>query len=130
MLCCAGTPVPEGQAICYLSSCPMSDRNLKRDFVPVDPSDVLRRVGGLSISEWRYRTDSPEVRHVGPMAQDFQATFHVGDSDRYIHPVDADGVALAAIQGLLAELEQLRRSQRALERKNARLEQEIDRLRR
>ena len=35
-----------------------------------------------------------------PYAQDFNAAFHVGESDRTISTVDADGIALAAIQGL------------------------------
>jgi hypothetical protein len=34
------------------------------------------------------------------MAQDFYAAFGVGESDRHINTVDADGVALTAIQGL------------------------------
>jgi hypothetical protein len=42
------------------------------------------------------------------MAQDFAATFGVGVDDRHIHPLDGQGVALAAIQGLIAELDALR----------------------
>lgn len=34
------------------------------------------------------------------MAQDFQASFGLGDKDTVIHTVNADGVALAAIKGL------------------------------
>ena len=34
------------------------------------------------------------------MAQDFYGTFGVGEDDRHISMIDADGVALAAIQGL------------------------------
>jgi hypothetical protein len=34
------------------------------------------------------------------MAQDFHAAFSVGEDDRHITTVDADGVALAAIQAL------------------------------
>jgi hypothetical protein len=34
------------------------------------------------------------------MAQDFRAAFEVGHDERYITTIDADGVALAAIQGL------------------------------
>jgi hypothetical protein len=34
------------------------------------------------------------------MAQDFYAAFDLGEDDRHISAVDADGVALAAIQGL------------------------------
>ena len=38
--------------------------------------------------------------HLGPLAQDFYAAFGVGPDERHIATVDADGVALAAIQGL------------------------------
>ena len=38
---------------------------------------------------------------MGPMAQDFFAAFGLGDSDKHITTVDADGVALAAIRGLV-----------------------------
>ncbi len=38
------------------------------------------------------------------MAQDFYATFKVGEGDKTITTVDPDGVALAAIQGLNEEL--------------------------
>jgi trimeric autotransporter adhesin len=40
------------------------------------------------------------------MAQDFKAAFGVGESDTGITSIDADGVALAAIQGLNQKLEQ------------------------
>jgi trimeric autotransporter adhesin len=46
------------------------------------------------------------TQHVGPMAQDFHAAFGVGPDDKHIATVDADGVALAAIQGLNQKLEQ------------------------
>ena len=39
------------------------------------------------------------------MAQDFYAAFAVGADDKHISTVDADGVALAAIQGLNEKLE-------------------------
>jgi hypothetical protein len=39
------------------------------------------------------------------MAQDFRAAFGLGDDEKTIATVDADGVALAAIQGLNAKLE-------------------------
>ena len=34
------------------------------------------------------------------MAQDFKAAFEVGEDEKRITTIDADGVALAAIQGL------------------------------
>jgi transposase len=45
------------------------------------------------------------------MAQDFHAAFNLGDDDKYIATVDADGVALAAIQGLNQKLEETVRQQ-------------------
>ena len=66
---------------------------------------MLRKVAALPIGTWSYRT-SPGVRHLGPTSQDFQAAFGLGNDDKGIATVDADGVALAAIQGLNAKLEQ------------------------
>jgi hypothetical protein len=44
--------------------------------------------------------ESSNIHHIGPVAQDFHATFGLGHDERYIGTIDADGVALAAIQGL------------------------------
>ena len=41
-----------------------------------------------------------EGEHLGPVAEDFAAAFALGADERYISTVDADGVALASIQGL------------------------------
>lgn len=82
-----------------------SDRNAKQDLRPVDAQEVLARVTALPISTWAY-TNSPGQRHLGPMAQDFHAAFGLGMDDKHIATVDADGVALAAIQGLNQKLEQ------------------------
>jgi Chaperone of endosialidase len=81
-----------------------SDRNLKRGFADVDVDTVLAGVVDLPLTTWSYRADDPRVRHIGPMAQDFAAAFGVGEDDRHIHTVDANGVALAAIQALAARL--------------------------
>jgi len=76
-----------------------SDRNLKENLKAVDPREVLARVAALPISRWNYKND-PNTPHLGPVAQDFHAAFELGADDRHIATVDADGVALAAIQGL------------------------------
>jgi hypothetical protein len=76
-----------------------SDRNLKEGFKPVDAQAVLAQVAALPLSRWRY-TNAPGASHIGPMAQDFHAAFGLGSDDKSIATVDADGVALAAIQGL------------------------------
>jgi hypothetical protein len=82
-----------------------SDRNVKEHFSLVSARDVLEKVSALPISEWNYKADSNTLRHIGPMAQDFYAAFNVGMDDKHISMVDADGVALAAIQGLNQKLE-------------------------
>lgn len=78
----------------------LSDRNAKTNFTSINPREVLERVSRLPIGTWNYKSQDPGVRHIGPMAQDFAAAFQVGESDRRITTVDADGVSLAAIQGL------------------------------
>jgi trimeric autotransporter adhesin len=77
-----------------------SDRNLKTNIAPVNPREILERVLGLHISTWSYTNDDSRARHIGPMAQDFFVAFQVGADNRHIASVDADGVALAAIQGI------------------------------
>jgi hypothetical protein len=111
--CCVGVPVPVGQEYCG-KTCPRSDRNLKQHFASVDRDAVLERVAGLPISTWTYKTEEGEHRHIGPMAQDFMATFQVGSSDRTILPVDADGVALSAIQALYRRVLRVEEENRAL----------------
>jgi hypothetical protein len=76
-----------------------SDRDLKTGVAAVDPRTILDRLAQLPVGEWSYKADAA-TRHIGPMAQDFKAAFQVGSDDRFIHAVDASGVALASIQGL------------------------------
>jgi len=78
----------------------LSDRSAKTAVRPVDPREVLKKVAALPLNTWQYKTQEEKYRHMGPMAQDFYAAFHLGESDKGIDTVDADGVALAAIQGL------------------------------
>jgi len=78
-----------------------SDRALKQDFEPIQPKDILAKVLATPIQFWSY-TNSPSIRHIGPTAQDFKASFDLGEDDRHIAAIDADGVAMAAIQGLHA----------------------------
>ena len=78
-----------------------SSVGIKEDFAPVDVQAILAAVGELPITTWTYKADSPRIRHLGPMAQDFYAAFGLGKDDEHIAPLDTNGVALAAIQALL-----------------------------
>ena len=79
---------------------PISARNAKENFKPVDGRDVLAKVAAIPIETWNYKTQDDSFRHIGPMAEDFRAAFDVGDFKDRISSIDADGVALAALQGL------------------------------
>ena len=70
-----------------------------------------------AITSWSYKAESPSVRHIGPMAQDFYSAFGLGLDGKHITTIDEGGVALAAIQGLY-------RQNRALQRQNAGLRSE------
>jgi hypothetical protein len=111
----------------------MSDRNAKADVTPINTLEILDKVAALPVSSWRYKSQNASVRHIGPMAQDFKATFGVGETDTGITTVDADGVALAAIQGLNLKVEErgkeLEARSRKLEAENAELKQELAELR-
>ncbi len=102
-----------------------SDRNVKEDFAAVDAQEVLAKVAALPIQSWSY-TNQPGVKHVGPVAQDFHAAFGLnGRDDKHIATVDADGVALAAIQGLNRKLtEELQRR----DAENVELKRRLERL--
>jgi len=62
-------------------------------------------VAALPLTSWNYKSQDPAIRHLGPTAQDFKAAFGLGESDTGITTIDADGVVLAAIQGLNQKLE-------------------------
>jgi hypothetical protein len=79
-----------------------SDREAKENLQPVDATDVVARLAGIPIATWNYRSQDPSIRHIGPMAQDFNTLVDGlgGEGETYVNSLDADGVALAAIQGL------------------------------
>jgi trimeric autotransporter adhesin len=86
---------------------------------------VLDCVAKLLIQQWRFKAEPEEVKHVGPMAQDFRAAFGLGEIPTAIATVDADGVALAAIQGLNQKLVERDAQMQALKRQNESLEKRL-----
>lgn len=83
----------------------------KMDFDALDADEVLDRLIAIPVREWSYRND-PAVRHVGPIAEDFHDAFGLGENNRTIATVDADGINMLAIQALerrTREIETLRR---------------------
>ena len=97
----------------------ISDRNMKANVRQVDVREILARLSRIPICRWNYKTQDPGIEHIGPMAQDFYAAFGLDEDDRHISTVDADGVALAAIQGLYELVKEK-------DAENAALKQQVD----
>lgn len=105
-----------------------SDVNRKHLFAAVEGEDVLLKLRNLPITTWSYKVEGDEVRHMGPTAQDFYSVFRLGQDEKSIGTVDADGVSLAGVKALetRTRLQSDRIDQ--LERENADLRARLDRL--
>jgi Chaperone of endosialidase len=121
----AGLGVGQGYATCTFHAgttnwaC-SSDRNLKENFKSVNPAQVLESVVNMPITTWTMKGYT--VQQLGPTAQDFYAAFKLGESDRTINNTDAQGVALAAIQGLFQLVQEQQAKIEVLEIKLSALE--------
>ncbi len=62
----------------------MSDRNVKENLRSLNPRFIFQKLASLPITEWDLVSQPAEVRHLGPMAQDFKAAFGLGEDDRHI----------------------------------------------
>lgn len=78
----------------------ISDVNMKENFRDLDDGDVLAKIARMPIREWNYKAQDAVIRHIGPTAQDFRAAFGLGEDPLRISTIDADGVALRALQAL------------------------------
>jgi hypothetical protein len=102
-----------------------SARAAKEAVEPVDSESVLEEVASLSVGTWEL-SHGDGGRHMGPMAGEFQDAFDLGDADGSIATVDADGVALAAIQGAAARLDGTDERIAKLEAENEALRERLD----
>jgi hypothetical protein len=105
-----------------------SSRERKENLAPVDVQELLLRLVEIPVTTWNYRSQNPAIRHIGPMAEDFNVLMDGlgGEGEEYINMLDANGVALAAIQGL-HELSQEQAARiEALEVENAALRSQMD----
>lgn len=112
----------------------LSDSTKKENFELVNNQEILNSLCNLKIYSWNYKSQNENIRHIGPTAQSFYKSFHLGESERMISSVDADGVSMAAIQALadktkaleelngqlesaLKEIEALKEERKAFEKK-------------
>jgi hypothetical protein len=104
----------------------LSSRAIKENFALADVQEILEQLASLSVETWNLRSQDASVRHIGPVAEDFYATFGFGEDNRYINAGDANGVALAAIQGLYELSQEQAAHIQALEAENATLRSQMD----
>ena len=97
-----------------------SSRERKTDFEAVDSDSVLELLDQLEILSWRYKEDDVTDRHIGPVAEDFQSIFKLGNGT-HISAVDTSGIAFAAIKGLRDESQQQAAKMDALQAENKQL---------
>jgi hypothetical protein len=85
----------------------LSDEEAKEDRVPVPAGRALEAVEALPVDTYAYKEgQGDEGRHVGPMAQDFQAETGRGDG-RSIAVQDAVGLVIAAVKDVNAKVDRL-----------------------
>jgi hypothetical protein len=83
-----------------------SDRNVKENFEQISSTEILEKLVAMPITKWNFKKSDEAVKYVGPMAQDFHAAFGLGGpNDRVIHATNAQGITMAALQGLNTKVE-------------------------
>jgi trimeric autotransporter adhesin len=117
----------------------ISDRNRKELFLPVDGESVLARIRGIPVTTWRYIDEEDRsIRHMGPMAQDWDRAFGFSGDSTTINTGDFDGVNFAAAKALeertaqlaarVAQVERLQAQVAALQAENAGFRARLERI--
>jgi hypothetical protein len=115
-----GCNLPAGSGVFNCTS----SRKTKENFRAVDGETLLGQIHALDITSWNYITEGPQVRHVGPMAEDFRKTFGLGVNDTSIGVQDLAGISLAGVKALEARTAELQAKTAEVER----LQSEVERL--
>src|SRR5215216_432289 len=119
-----GCNLPAGSGVFNCTS----SRATKENFTLISGADVLSRLRGIDVSTWNYIAEGRQVRHMGPMAEDFFKAFQLGTGNTSIGVQDLTGVSLAAIKELdqrTAEVERLREEVNQLRQVNSDLERRL-----
>lgn len=103
----------------------LSDSNAKTGVKNVDPREILSKLEHMPVTEWEYKHD-PHRRYFGPMAQDFHALFGLGNDDKTINTLDADGVLFLSVKGLAEELKERDKTIEELKARNEELSRNIE----
>ncbi len=120
-----GCNLPAGSGVFNCTS----SRTTKENFLMVNGNDVLASLRAIPVSTWNYISEGNNVRHMGPMAEDFYQQFKLGTGNTSIGVQDLAGVSIAAVKALdertlelekkTVEVEKLRTEVDALRAMNA-----------
>jgi hypothetical protein len=105
-----------------------SDASLKENFSEVNGEELLSKIDELTVTEWNYKNDNQNVKHIGPTAQDFQKTFGVGSDGKSISTIDPSGIALAAIKALNKQNQELKDQNSHLQKRLDDLQNKVEKL--
>ncbi|MFO1491402.1 MAG: hypothetical protein U1F77_12820 [Kiritimatiellia bacterium] len=75
------------------------ETRLKPSISPTSIRSTPRPRRAMPIRAFSLKSQRDDIRHIGPVAEDFHAHFPYGEDDRLINTADLDGIALSAIQG-------------------------------
>ena len=67
---------------------------------PVSGINILAKLSKLPLKQYNLTSQNSDVKHIGPSAEDFYATFGLGESAGSINSADQSGVTMAAVQAL------------------------------
>ncbi|HEY0035658.1 MAG TPA: tail fiber domain-containing protein [Longimicrobium sp.] len=105
-----------------------SSRTLKEHFVAVGGEDVLTRIRRTPVTTWNYIGEEGNVRHMGPVAEDFHAAFGLGTNNTTIGHLDIDGVNFAGVKALEERTAKLQQDVADRDRRISDLEARVARL--
>jgi hypothetical protein len=97
-----GCNLPAGSGVFNCTS----SRLTKENFLKVEGFDVLSRLRKIPVTSWNYISEGQQVRHIGPMAEDFYEQFKLGTGNTSIGVQDLAGVSIAAVKELDAQLQE------------------------
>jgi trimeric autotransporter adhesin len=105
------------------------DRNMKENFRELDGEEVLDKLHNIPVTEWNYKKTDPEMKYVGPVAQDFYAAFHLGGTDSLgINTISIDGVNMAGVKALDTRTREMKKVLTTIQEQNTALVEENKKL--
>jgi trimeric autotransporter adhesin len=121
-----GCNLPAGSGVFNCTS----SRYTKENFTAA--SGVLASLRKIPVTTWNYISEGKNVRHLGPMAEDFYNEFRLGTGNTSIGVQDLAGVSIAAVKELdeqlqqkNAEIERLRNEVKTLRSNQSQLEKRL-----